>query len=199
MEEPNYRVPGGDILQGDIYLSMPSVHVASLPMRAARFWKKQGERDIYSIHSIGGLEPKDGFKWSLDAGGEKSTLVSGYLSMGIVMSHDCTIENDDGHRTIAMVRPITDIANLEDREPILNFDRTAAFPLLAQEAEPKMELSFVDFRRLTTVRPAVLATATRYAQCSERIRTALSEYFWEFLCREYRQARPPRSEVPDDN
>jgi hypothetical protein len=193
-DQPNYRVPEGDVLQGDIYLDLPSIHIEDLPLRVARYWRTQAPRQVYAVHTVGDLAPKDGFKWSLEAGGEPGTLVNGYMTMGIVLSHDCTIENSDGHRTVAMVRPITDIANLDDRQPILDYERTAAFPLLAQDANPRIALSFVDFRRITTVRPTVLAKASRYAQCSDRIRDALAEHFWDFLFREYREPRAPRGE-----
>lgn len=131
----------------------------------------------------GEVKPDGGFRWSIAKGGE---LVHArvYMGMAILLTHDCEIENDHppGHRTLAMVRPITEIGEV-DRPPILGLRKYSAFPLPPQAAPPAMALSFVDFRRLTTVRPGVLENSIRHGTLSEAMRRGLAEHFWDFLFR----------------
>lgn len=187
MAEPLYRLPAGDILQGDIYDLAPSVLVRSRPIRAARQWKvDKGGREIWAAHVEGGAPPQDGFKWAMDRGGEIAVLVHGYLDRAMVLSHDCEIENDQNARILAMVRPASHLA--EPHRSAL-FDgkvdqvQYAIFPLEAQDADPRVERSFVDFRRLTTVRPEVLDASVRVASVSEELRRAVARAFWMYLFR----------------
>lgn len=187
MSEPLYLPPAPDeIRQGDIFLAMPSVIVEPRPLRVARQWRESGGRDMWQVHSEDGAGPQGGFKWRMDQGGEEALLVHAFLSQAMVISHDCEIENDPNIRTLAMIRPLTDLhqaaqeALFSGREDQIQYP---IFPLEAQTSEPQMERAFVDFRRLTTVRPAVLEASTRVASLSEELRAAIAERFRLFLFR----------------
>ena len=109
-----------------------------------------------------------------------------HRTTAIVLSHDCEIDKDDRHRALAMVRPITEI-QAEHRDGLRRGDQLSAFPLESQDEEPSMVESFVDFRRVTTVRPQLLAQSQRHASLAEEVRKALAEHYWNYLHRGERE------------
>jgi hypothetical protein len=176
----------GEILQGDIFDRMPSVYVESRPLSVARHWKTRGTRDIWEVHREDGAGPNGGFKWKMDQGGEQALLVHAHLGLAMVISHDCEIENDPNCRTLAMIRPVGELDESAQRALFSGLEdqvQYAIFPLEAQTTEPEMERAFVDFRRLTTVRPAVLAASTRVASLSDELRSAVAQSFRLYLFR----------------
>ena len=185
MADPFYVSPREQISQGDIYLDMPTLHLEVRPVRVARLHKAAatpGARETYGVHlEKDGQEPQGGFHWNFDAGGEL-VLARSHRGHAILLSHDCEIDADDDHRTLAMVRPITDLSE-EHRQDVLDLKNYAAFPLAAQDDSPSMVLSYVDFRRVTTVRPAVLSSSTRHASVTDDLRKALAERYWLYLFR----------------
>jgi hypothetical protein len=109
----------------------------------------------------------------------------------MLISHDCEIENDDGARTLAMIRP-ADHLDSDTRRTVFSGNEAegfyAIFPLDAQDDDPRMEQSYVDFRRLTTVRPQVLDSSERIASASDDLRHAIAMRFREYL---FRRIEPP--------
>jgi hypothetical protein len=177
---------GVEILQGDIFDQMPSVYVESRPLLVGRRLKQDESRDIWQVHRENGPAPNGGFKWRMDQGGEPGLLAHAHLGMAMVLSHDCEIENDRAARTLAMVRPIGELDESSQRALFSGREDEgwyAIFPLEGQTDDPKMARSFVDFRRLTTVRPAVLAVSTRVASLSEELRLAIARRFNLYLYR----------------
>jgi hypothetical protein len=47
-----YVPPSREVLFGDIYEGMPSVHVEERPLRVARFFKESGGRETWGVHTI---------------------------------------------------------------------------------------------------------------------------------------------------
>jgi hypothetical protein len=179
-----YLRPGAEILQGDIYEQMPSTHVQSRPLRVARCQQGPGGRDRWDVHLEDGTGPNGGFRWRTDQGGETGLLVGAYLGKAMVLSHDCEIENDTV-RVLAMIRPATEL-NDATQQALFSGQPDgyyARFPLYQQTDDPIFERSFVDFRRLTTVRADVLTASTRVASLSEELRAALAESFRLYLFR----------------
>lgn len=172
---------------------MPSAHVSERPLRAGRFFRPQGPRELWGVHSEDGQPPNGGFRWRIEEGGEPGLLLRGFLEMAILITHDCEIENDDGARTMAMIRPASHLDE-KSREAVFSGREDegyyAIFPLEAQDDAPKMERSFVDFRRLTTVLPAVLDSSTRVASASDELRRAIAQRFKEYLFRRIEPAAP---------
>lgn len=176
----------GEILQGDIYERMPSTFLDGRPLQVARQFKVKDGHDLWEVHLEDGAGPNGGFKWQVDQGGEGALLVHAHLDLAMVMSHDCEIENDPDARTLAMIRPVTQLsvaaqeALFSGRDDAIQY---ANFPLEVQADSPITERSFVDFRRLTTVRPAVLDASKRVASLTEELRAAIAERFWLYLFR----------------
>ncbi len=180
------RPEDAEVLQGDIYVHVPSIYVDSRPLRVARFFQKNPKtgRDIYFVHAEEQNPPKDGFNWNIDKGGvEENVLVHGHVAMAVVVSHDCEIENDPSTRTLAMIRPANHLDEDTQAKLFGGGEVFVAFPLKEQDEEPKIERSFVDFRRLTTVRPDVLGQSTRVATLCDELREAMAQRFWEYLFR----------------
>jgi hypothetical protein len=184
---PLYLPPSsGEFLQGDIFAQMPSVFVDSRPIRIGRPWSNKAGREMWGVHQEDGIPPVGGFTWRMDQGGESGVLVHGHMGSAMLISHDCEIENDLNARTLAMIRSLSELepsaqeALFSGREEDVRY---GFFPLEAQDDEPRMERSFVDFRRLTTVRPAVLEASERIASTSEEIRYALAQSFRQYLFR----------------
>ncbi len=112
-----------------------------------------------------------------------------YLGMGMVLTHDCEMENDHDpdHRHLAPVRPMSDLLP-GYQEKCRAGERWDVFPLAAQDERPRMTESFVDFRKLTTVRPAVLKTpAKKVASLSDELRKAVSRAYWNYLHHPYQE------------
>jgi hypothetical protein len=182
-----YRVPEiGEFLQGDIFEDTPSVFLASRPIRVARFLKETGDNVLYGVHTEDGRPPRDGFKWLMNQGGEGGILVHGHMGRAMLISNDCEIENDTNTRTLAMIRPLTDFEPRDQermfsgREEDLQY---GVFPLEAQAEDPSFDRTVLDLRRLTTVRPDVLASTMRLASASEVLRDAIAEAFRLYLFR----------------
>jgi hypothetical protein len=183
-----YLPPNEDkLLQGDIYTDLPSLIVENRPLRCARpFRQKRDGREQWFVHTEGVNPPRDGFTWGIDRPdltGERATLAQGFVSYAMLMTHGCEIDHDD-FRHVAMIRPDTHLSE-EMRTSLFSGhpQNYALFPLEAQEEEPTLPRCFVDFRRITTVRPPVLAASTRHASLSDELREALAEAFWLFLFR----------------
>jgi hypothetical protein len=175
---------GNDILQGDIIDDVPSVFVRPGPLRVARFHKDLGHHLLWSIHTDAN-PPKDGMKLSMDLEGEE-LLVHGYRGLAMMLTHECEIENDDRARTVAMIRPASQL-NPETVAQLFSGSIDEAyysrFPLEAQEEHPTMERSFVDFMRLTTVDPKVLDECRRVASLPDELKHAVAARFKDFLFR----------------
>ena len=161
--------------------------LANRPLRVARFHKNvAGGRVLYGVHEEQGQAPQGGFKWSVAGGGE-DLLVRAHLGMGMVITHDCEIENDPSTRTLAMIRPISDL-DPATQERVFKGEVYSAFPLEAQEQDPKFGRGFIDFRRITTVRADVLDASVRVASASDELRKAIAERFWDYLYRRIQEA-----------
>lgn len=176
-----YLTPGGEILQGDIYANVPSIHLRSRPISVTRPFKETDKGVLVGVHKEeGNNPPKDGYMWA-EQGGE-TVLAKGFMGMAVVISHDCEIENDPDHRLVAMIRLITEIQPAH-RVDIMGMRHWAAFPLLAQTEPPAMEESFVDFRRITSLRPEALRSEDRIARLAPAVLDAMRLRFWYFLNR----------------
>ncbi len=176
-----YLDPGDEILQGDIYTHVPAIHIPARPVAVARFHKKTDEREVHGVHYEDGKPPSDGFRWQSDKGGE-TVLARGFMGMAVLISQDCEIENDLDHRLVAMIRPITEIQP-EHRANMMAMKSWAAFPLPAQAEAPAIVESFVDFRRITSLRPEALRPEDRVAHIGPNLLAAMRVRFWYFLNR----------------
>ena len=195
-----YLEPGQDypLSQGDIFTNVPFVSVRERPLLIARHIGHWKGLITYSVHkefdgpttaSATALPPEPPIHLK-NPQQQELALVPVLLTMGIVLTHDCEIDNDD-HRTAAMIRPITDLKP-PYQEKCLAGERMDMFPLLAQDEAPSMVTSFVDFRKVTPLRPGALeAPAVRYATVAAELREALASAYWDYLHHPHQEERPP--------
>jgi hypothetical protein len=198
--EPLYLPPSKEdaLLQGDIYKKVPIMWIGERPLLVARHAMTKVGREFYSVHKefVGesrhpaGDAPKKGFRWT-NRDTPELLLVPAVLSIAMVMTHDCEIENDPDHRVLAMIRPITDLEP-DYRKKCLAHERVDMFPLEAQEEAPSMVTSFVDFRKFSPLRSGALEPpAERYASASEVLRKAVARAYWNYLHHPFQAPRPP--------
>jgi hypothetical protein len=102
---------------------------------------------------------------------------------GIVLTHDCEIDKDDRVRAsilLGLVRPLDGLRE-EDREGIRQNTRHRAFYLPAnQHVEGE---SYLDLRRVTSVRREALEQLDRQAAMNEDGRSMLQEHLFRFFAR----------------
>jgi hypothetical protein len=180
-----YLPPKDDYNLGDLIRDVPSLHVPSRPFQVVRKWQPSKEDpSIWDarIHTEGGSAPHDGFKWTLEGHGD-SIIARGIVHWAVLLSDDCEMEHDEDHRTMALVKPWDNLPETSQKK-VSEGEHYCFFELLAQTEDPKWEHSYVDFRRLTTVKPRVLDKAAHhYASASPELRKALATRFWEYLMR----------------
>lgn len=170
-------------LQGDIFDLVPAVMVKTRQFEVAREFPQQdshGRRRIY-LHSESD-PPRSGFTFAPEQGGEEQFVVHAFVTRGILLTHDCEIENDDRVRQMAMVRVLADLPD-DAQESIVNGESAGAFLLPVQQETPSLPASFVDFRRITPVRPEILVRSEKHCSMTEGMRAAMAEHYWEYLFR----------------
>jgi len=133
-----------------------------------RSFTGKGGRVSYSLHDADN-PPKDGFKWD----GKEVVAGDGQLAFGIVLTHDCEIENDDRreHRLMGLMRPLAMLSS-RDQDIIVGGGYYGRM-YLPNWPEVGLDESYVDFRRITTVRGEALPDADRIASLTDWAREAL--------------------------
>lgn len=167
-----------EVLQGDIFEVQPSIFIRSRPLAVVRT-KQEGERIHAGMHTEDGkpAPPDGGYRWEKG----EDIIAEGILAKAVMMTHDCEIEKDDKHRALALIRPWSTIP-AEHQEKVRQGLRYRFFWLPAQN-DPDFEESYVDFRRLTTVRPGALLEQHRILAMTERMREAIGAAFIKFITR----------------
>lgn len=158
-----YRPPSDKLSQGDIIRNVPHVHLKP-PLNVWRSeTTKWGQRlTLYEYSPSeqgappGGATPQGGFKFSV---GEQVAAFC-QVTIGIVLTYDCDIDNEQKHRLIALIRPLTGVG--PDYQQIVRDNLNYNFWYLPA-IEDKIPESYVDFRRITTVAPQFLEHMDRIA------------------------------------
>lgn len=180
-----YLPPKDDYNLGDLLNDVPSLHLQSRPFQVVRLWRPSKEDESIwdaRVHTEGGTAPKDDFKWTLEREGD-SIVARGIIGSAILLSDDCEIANDEDHRTVALIKPWDNLPE-GSQQKVSEGEHHCFFELPAQAEDPPWEHSYVDFRRLTTIRPKVLNKKEHhYASASPELRRALATAFWEYLMR----------------
>lgn len=166
-----------------------SVDVEERPIWVVRKWREKAGRIDANLYDEDGkqfLLPSGTFHWDLERHGEEVAL-RGYKArasemegLGLVLTHDCEIDNDRRHHlVVVMIRPLSD---LNEPEVVLSGNNHAALYLPADESIG-LEETFVDFRRLTAYRQEALRPDDRLASMTETFRGRLAMAFYRFLFR----------------
>ncbi len=183
--EPFYKDVAPELSQGDILDGIPHLFLRP-PLFALRKVILAGGREALGFYeypppteespgaSRGKQLPGGGFHFQ--AGEQAAALCQ--VSRAIVLSHDCDIENEKEHRLVALVRPLAPVTDPGHQE-IIRQNRN--FNYLYLPAAEGLDEAYVDFRRLTSLSPHFLATASRLRSLSGEGVRALQFGFFRFL------------------
>lgn len=123
-------------------------------------------------------EPRDPIQLTFDRGGD-DVLAVAFQCRGIVLSHDCEIENAPDHVIVAPILPWENLAS-EHQTEAADGDRRDVFPLLAQH-DPTIAKSYVKFARISVIHRDVLGGCARVASGTEDLRKRLTVAFFYYL------------------
>lgn len=102
----------------------------------------------------------------------QTVVVTGVVTHAVLLTHDCEIDKDNTYRTVALVRPFSTLPG-EAVDGIRRGKRYRFFYLAPQQMAPAIIESYLDLRRVTTVRADWLARAERVASMTSLVRDAL--------------------------
>jgi hypothetical protein len=146
-----------------------------------RTWQGKGGRTGVFLHDEAN-PPKDGFKWE----SKERVEAEGQLTLGIVLTHDCEIENPDSryHRLVGLLRPLATLDE-RDQETIV---QNRHYGRLYLPAWPEVEFpeSYLDLRRITTLRRDGLPDDHRIASLTDFGREVLQFAIIRYLTEMYR-------------
>jgi hypothetical protein len=181
-----------DFRQGDVYHDVLHLMFSGADVQVVRSWTGKGGRTQTSLH--GRDKPTaGGFKWDP----KETVTAEGQLTWGIVLTHDCDLQNDDdkSHRLIALMRPF-DTLNEDSQAQILAAKNMGRFYLPPWE-EVGLPETYVDLRRWTTLREDALPPTHRVASMTDGGRQLLHAALIRYLAEMDRPGLPaPIPESP---
>lgn len=150
--------------------------------RVLRTFQARGGRTAVSLHGQDN-PPKGDFKW---AEGKESVQAEGQLGMGIVLTHDCEIENEDSrqHRLVGMLRPFDRLTD-QDREVIISGKHYGRL-YLPSWPDAGVPECYLDLRRVTTLREDALPNDQRIAAMTDFGREIIQRAVIRYLTEMYR-------------
>jgi hypothetical protein len=173
-----YREPRSELYQGDIVSGVPHLYLRT-SVHALRKKSVRGEGELYaSFPYPGDDQPAGGFRFQEPEGDETSATCQ--VANAMVLSHDCDIENDRKHRLVALIRPLAGVPH-NGQEIIREYANFSYFYL--PELPGVLQESYVDFRRITSLRPQLVDTVPRLAALAEATINRLHLHFFLFLTR----------------
>lgn len=178
-----YVVPTpGDFRQGDIYRDIVHLMLSQPGYQVLRTRQAPQDRIQVFLHDENS-PPKEGFNWEV----KERVAADGQLGLAIVLTHDCEIENSDNkeHRLVGFVRPF-DRLNPQDQQTTVVGNHYARFYLPPWPAVDIVE-SYVDLRRITTLRHDALPPSHRVASMTDLGRQLLQSHVVRYLTELYRR------------
>jgi hypothetical protein len=169
-----YRAADAQLCQGDILERVPHLLLKDQP-RPLRKATLPGKRSGYELEEL----PEG----ALPTTPEEGALVPAvcHVSRAMLLTHDCEIDKDKKHRIVALIRPLPADMPAQERDTIQQNRRFPFFYLpIGGDRLPE---SYVDFRRICTVAPQWVDTATRLASLDPLARQAMLLQFFRFLAR----------------
>ena len=169
-----YRPVGRQVCQGDILERVPQLYLKEQP-KPLRKATLAGNRTSYELEDLA--------EGALPTTSEEGILVPAHcqVTRAMLLTYDCEIDKDRKHRTVALIRPLSARMPAQDRATIHENRRFAFFYLPAGgELLPEC---YVDFRRICTVSPQWVDSATRLASLTAIARQAMLLQFFRFLTR----------------
>ena len=178
-----YYVPPepGDFRQGDIYRDVLHIMRSRPAFEVLRNWQAKSGRTQVFLHTED-KPPQDGFKWE----SKERVEAEGQLALGLVLTHDCEIENEDNkhHRLVGLVRPLDRLTPQE--QEIIAQNRHYGRLYLPAWPEVGLPESYLDLRRITTLRGEALPAEHRITSLTDFGREVLQYAIIRYLTEMYR-------------
>lgn len=168
-----YRRKADKVTQGDVYRSVPSIFIPSRPLDVVRKGPREGALNRFTEEA---QEPPGGFRWEDD----ELIIAHGVVTRAVMLTHDCEIDKDSNYRLMALIRPWASLPP-EAAEAVKENRRWRFFYLAGHDAV--LPESYVDFRRITAVRPGALEEENRLLSMTAETLDALREALVRYLTR----------------
>jgi len=169
-----YRAADPQLCQGDILERVPHLLLKDQP-RPLHKATLPGKRTGYELQEL----PEGALPDTPEGGALVRAACD--VTQAMFLTHDCEIDKDKKHRTVALIRPLPATMPAEVRATIQQNQRFPFFYLPA--GGDRLLESYVDFRRLCTVSPQWVDAATRLASLTPLARQAMLLQFFRFVAR----------------
>ena len=166
--DPLYQAPLAKLTPGDVFVDIPSIYLRAAELTFLR--RRQGPHgplaDLYVLGGEGNVPTKP-----FDPNGDE-VAVPVQVTNGILLTHGCEIDNrPKACVSLALIRPIAPLPG-EAKENIRR-GRNLSFMWLPDNDDPPLPESYVDFSRISAVRPAALDQGRRIVSASAELLEAL--------------------------
>ncbi len=170
-----------DFRQGDIYVDILHVMLSEPDWIVVKEFDDKGGRKKLVPHTPS--NPPKALDWE-----RERVVAGGQFGMAVVLTHDCEIENSDerNHRLVALLRPFDGLSP-DDQETIIT-NRHIGRLYLPAWANAGLPESYLDLRRITTLRDNALPGANRILSMTDYSRRILQASIIRYLTELY---RPP--------
>jgi hypothetical protein len=155
--------------QGDIFLDIPSVY---LPEARVTFLRRRHSQrgplaDLYVLGDTRHVPQQRQFN---PQGDELAASVQ--LGSAMLLTHACEVDNRPRATvSLALVRPLRTVPDAS--KEAIKSGRNLSFLYLPENDAPPFEESYVDFSRITSLRPDALSPDRRILSSSQQLLQAL--------------------------
>jgi hypothetical protein len=168
-----YRTVDPQLCRGDILECVPHLFLKDRPRTPQPVTLAGARAGVYVDELSQGTLPKPGTETVVPA--------PCLLARAMLLTHDCEVDKDKKHRTVALIRLLQTNMPAGDSATIRANRRFPFFHLPA--GGDQLPESYVDFRRICTVSPQWVDSATRLASLTAAARQAMLLQLFRFLAR----------------
>lgn len=175
-----YQPPLPQIAQGDIFADVPSIYLpnSAITFPRRRDMKRGPGADLYILDD----ESRHPQARPFDPNGDE-VIADIQMTYGILLTHACEMDNSrKANLAFALIRPMRPMPE-EDRVRIRSGANLRVLHLPASDSAG-LEESYVDFSRITSLRPQALDNMPRILSATSVLLTALyvglARYFTRF-------------------
>jgi hypothetical protein len=171
-----YRAVDSQLCQGDILERVPHLYLKEQPRPLRKTTlPKPMSRIVFELEDL----PEGALPITPEAGA--TVPANCHVTRAMLLTHDCEIDKDKKHRTVALIRPLPVAMPASDRATIQQNQRFPFFYLPA--GGNQLPESYVDLRRICTVSPQWADSAIRLASLTTAARQAMLIQLFRFLTR----------------
>jgi len=167
--DPLYSSPLPELTPGDIFVNLPSIYLRSAEITFLR--RRTGPKGpLADLYILGDEDraPKKPFNPNDD-----EVMAHVQLAQAILLTHGCEIDNrPKAALSVAIVRPIKSVPTGDAKEKIRSGENLS-YLYLPENDYPTLEQSYVDFSRISALKPEALPLDPRILSASPELLRAL--------------------------